>query len=255
VSSIFVTGDIHGDPMERLSSQNFPTGKTLTKDDIVIVAGDFGIIFCDHIKYEYREQYLLKWLRDKPWTTLFVGGNHENWDKLRNLPLVEKFDSKLGKVNDSVYFIPNGSLLTINGKTFWCMGGAMSTDIAYRINYQNKTREKIWWEEEIPTRQEMDRGVRLLESVDCKVDYIITHTMPTECVEEFSRKYLFYYDRQVDPTARYLQFIVNELKPTFREWYCGHFHKNEKYLYVDCIMDAIYELYDPKDEEGFEDGN
>lgn len=41
--SIFVTGDIHGEIYPRFSNASFPVQKELTKDDIVIVAGDFGI--------------------------------------------------------------------------------------------------------------------------------------------------------------------------------------------------------------------
>lgn len=40
---IFVTGDTHTDWMSRLNSDAFPEGRTMTKDDCVIVCGDFGI--------------------------------------------------------------------------------------------------------------------------------------------------------------------------------------------------------------------
>lgn len=40
---IFVTGDTHTDWMSRLNSDAFPEGRTMTKDDYVIVCGDFGI--------------------------------------------------------------------------------------------------------------------------------------------------------------------------------------------------------------------
>ena len=41
--SIYITGDIHGNP-QRLSNANFPAGKQLTKEDYVIILGDMGII-------------------------------------------------------------------------------------------------------------------------------------------------------------------------------------------------------------------
>ena len=40
---IFVTGDTHTDWMSRLNSDAFPEERTMTKDDYVIVCGDFGI--------------------------------------------------------------------------------------------------------------------------------------------------------------------------------------------------------------------
>ena len=43
---IFITGDTHGDiDIQKLSSKNFPKGKTLTKNDYVIVCGDFGLVW------------------------------------------------------------------------------------------------------------------------------------------------------------------------------------------------------------------
>ena len=38
--AIYVTGDIHAKP-ERLSGNTFIRGKELTKDDYVIICGDF----------------------------------------------------------------------------------------------------------------------------------------------------------------------------------------------------------------------
>jgi predicted phosphodiesterase len=41
-SVIFVTGDTHGD-FSRFAADRFPEQKELTKDDFVIICGDFGI--------------------------------------------------------------------------------------------------------------------------------------------------------------------------------------------------------------------
>ena len=38
---IFITGDCHGD-YRRLNTQNFPIQKKLTRNDFIIVCGDFG---------------------------------------------------------------------------------------------------------------------------------------------------------------------------------------------------------------------
>lgn len=40
---VFVTGDTHGDWKSRLNKYVFPEGVELTKDDYVIICGDFGI--------------------------------------------------------------------------------------------------------------------------------------------------------------------------------------------------------------------
>lgn len=36
-----------------------------------------------------EEKYNLKWLEDKPFTTLFVCGSHESFDQLYNYPVEE----------------------------------------------------------------------------------------------------------------------------------------------------------------------
>ncbi len=75
--SIFVTGDIHGIAeygASRFSSRAWPLGRTLTRDDVVIVTGDFGFIWSG----SNTDKYWLDWFESKPWTTCFVDGNHEN---------------------------------------------------------------------------------------------------------------------------------------------------------------------------------
>ena len=46
MSRVFITGDLHGHiDIRKLTEYNFPEGQTLTKNDYVIVCGDFGIGF------------------------------------------------------------------------------------------------------------------------------------------------------------------------------------------------------------------
>ena len=94
---IFITGDTHGDWISRLRTESFPEQKEMTKDDYVIICGDFGI--WDNSK---REKYNLDWLKDKPFTTLFVDGNHENYDILDELPVKEWNGGKVHFIRPSV---------------------------------------------------------------------------------------------------------------------------------------------------------
>ena len=46
MSRIFITGDTHGSyDMTKLSRRHFQEGKTLTKNDYVIICGDFGCVW------------------------------------------------------------------------------------------------------------------------------------------------------------------------------------------------------------------
>lgn len=69
---IYVTGDCHGG-FQRFGMKYFPQQKELDRDDYMIICGDFGGIWED----TPQERYWLDWLEGKPFTTLFVDGNHE----------------------------------------------------------------------------------------------------------------------------------------------------------------------------------
>ena len=41
---IFVTGDMHADP-GRFSMENFPEQKEMTRNDYMVICGDFGLLW------------------------------------------------------------------------------------------------------------------------------------------------------------------------------------------------------------------
>ena len=86
MSRIFITGDTHCDyDWRKINTRNFPEQKKLSKDDFVIIAGDFGGIWdVDRFRVQESpaEKAGLDWLEQKPFTTLFIPGNHENYDRL-----------------------------------------------------------------------------------------------------------------------------------------------------------------------------
>lgn len=121
--AIYLTGDTHGGlDVRKLESKRFKEGKSLTKNDYLIVLGDFGIW------KNKKAQDFLKWISEKKWTTLFVEGNHEDYNYLNTFPLVDMFGSKVRKINDSVYQLLRGEIYNIDGYKFFAFGGARSLD-------------------------------------------------------------------------------------------------------------------------------
>lgn len=171
---IYVTGDIHGEvDISKLNTQNFSQAK---EGDYLIICGDFGLIW--DIKPSKNEEYWLKWLSKKPWTTLFVDGNHENFDRLKNYPITEKWGGKVQKIYDKVYHLMRGEIYTIEGKKIFTFGGALSHDKMYR-------REGIsWWEDELPSKEECECAMANLKSVEDTIDIIITHDAPKALLED-----------------------------------------------------------------------
>lgn len=211
---IFITGDTHGDmSVNRLGMKTFPEQKKLTKDDYVIIVGDFGIPFYG----DKCDKYWLDWLDSRNFTTLFIDGNHENFDLLYSYEKEIWSDGIVHKLRDSVIHLTRGQVFNIDGLKFFTMGGAWSTDKMYR------TPGKTWWAQELPDKFEMDLGLSTLSEYDFKVDYILTHSAPYDFVKQ-----ILGHDGEGNiyekSFLKYLQFIYDET--TFKHWYFGHYHKN-----------------------------
>ena len=71
---IYITGDCHSD-FVRFNKENFPEQREMTKDDYVIICGDFGGVW-NVDEESKRETWWMDWLEGCPFTTLFVDGNH-----------------------------------------------------------------------------------------------------------------------------------------------------------------------------------
>ena len=120
---VYVTGDTHGTiDIHKLNSKNFPEGRILTKDDYVIICGDFGFVW----DLGKEEKWWLNWLAAKPWTTLFVDGNHENHDILEQWDVTNWHGGKVHKLNESVIHLMRGQVYEIDGKKWFTFGGAKS---------------------------------------------------------------------------------------------------------------------------------
>ena len=72
--SIYITGDLHGN-FDRFSKVNFSELETLSKQDYLIICGDFGGIWDKGVSSEDEKQTLDE-LDLKNITICFVDGNH-----------------------------------------------------------------------------------------------------------------------------------------------------------------------------------
>lgn len=240
---IFVTGDMHGE-YSRLSKENFAEQEVMTKDDYVIVCGDFGF-WSDGPK----DRWWRNWLADKPFTTLWVDGNHENYDLLKKYPVDEWHGGKAQKINDSVIHLMRGEIYEIDGLKFFTFGGARSHDIQGGVldrsdpDFRKKKREldrgylpyrinhESWWAEEMPNAEEMEHGLENLKLVGNEVDFILTHDTATD-IQAYMSRGLYKPDELTD-------FLMEIKKSTkYKKWFFGHYHDNQN-LPDNCIL--IYE--------------
>ena len=223
---VYITGDIHASiDIKKLNSKNFPEGLKLTKDDYVIICGDFGLIWDNEDNITGEEKYWTEWLTNKPWTTLFLDGNHENHPRLNSYPIEEKFGGKVHKINDSIYHLMRGEYYKIDKLTYWTFGGAQSHDKWHR------TEGVSWWKEEMPTTEEMQYGVDKLKEHNNKVDIILTHCAPYSIISSVYEK---------DPLTSYFDFIKDSIN--YSCWMFGHYHIDKifegKHI---AVYDSIWE--------------
>jgi len=230
---IYITGDCHGN-YQRFNTKNFPEQKNLSKEDYVIICGDFGLWD------ESREQkWWLQWLSEKPFTTLWVAGNHENFDLLQDYSIEEWKGGKVQFITPSILHLMRGQIYTIEEKTFFCFGGAESHDAAAILdpdnpNFQRQKqyfkKRKIpfrvnhisWWKEELPCEEELREGLSNLEKYHNCVDYIITHCAPLSLERKIVEE-----KRNPNILTTYLEEQIYQ-KVKYRTWFFGHYHSEEQ---------------------------
>lgn len=246
---IYITGDCHAN-FRKFNIDYFPEQASMTEDDVVIVCGDFGIWHND-----VYEQAQLDLLEKKNFTIVFVDGNHENFDRLysREFPVEYFCGGYAHKIRKNVWHLMRGYVFNFGKTTFFCFGGASSHDIQdgildradfdsddefldtiYEWRKQNRMfriNHISWWKEELPSEEEMERGLKSLKEHDNKVDFIITHCCPREIA-----KLMRFYEG--DNITRYFDHIMNTVD--FGHWYFGHYHKDANiYDKFTCLYHKI----------------
>lgn len=210
---IFITGDVHGEyDLRKFGKEEFPFQSELTKKDYMIICGDFGFLW-DESK---TEKYWLRWLDSKPWTTLWIDGNHENYNLLKRYKIEDWNGGQIQKITDSIYHLCRGSLFTIEDKKIFAFGGAESHDKEFRIP------GRTVWREEMPSLKEMTHGAEVLNDNDWKTDIVITHSLPSFILEKLEMTDIYRKNELTD----YFEKVNRKLD--FDLWFSGHYHLNQQ---------------------------
>ncbi len=280
--ALFITGDTHGalcldygSPdgyLTRFNTANFSDQKNLTKDDCVIICGDFGGIWDTNrrsIDESRAEKYDLDWLENKPFTTLFVPGNHENYDRLcgikdqellnswyyenmpsetkqrfrQGYPRQKRYGGNVRMIRPSVCMLETG-VFRLNGYTCFVYGGAESHDTEGGIlklsDYPNKAQYKRAFEEK--KRAGKSFRVKGLSWWEQEIPDSLTEQLAEKALEECGWNVDFVFTH--DCPSGLLEMIgadqrssrVNEFlqtvqeRLTFRQWFFGHYHKNMEFM-------------------------
>ncbi len=227
--AFIISGDTHGTvDLSKVVNYFENTARSYCKDDYLIICGDVGV--CGFLTSD--EMITRETLRNLPITTLFVDGNHENFENLNSYRVDEWNGGKVHFIENDIIHLMRGQVYNIEGTKFFTFGGAYSIDRSYRI------KGATWFPEEIPSREEYEEGWKNLEKADFCVDYIISHTGPREVVAAMG--YGEMSDEEIE-LHQYLQRIADNTD--FTAWYFGHFHEDtdiEDMFY--CVYEEITEI-------------
>lgn len=207
--AIYVTGDTHGN-RHRLAFLDQSIG--WQNGDFLLVCGDFGFVFED----SQPEHDFLDELEAKPYTLCFLDGNHENFPALFRYPEEEWCGGKIHRIRKNVIHLMRGKVYSICEKKLFTMGGAYSRD-CYR-----RSLNVSYWQEELPTPSEYHTAIRNLVAHTNQVDFVLTHTCPTEII----RKMGCAPDARDLELTGFFEYLMYEL--CYDHWFFGHWHKDEE---------------------------
>ena len=149
LSMIYVTGDTHANiDIAKLNTTKFPQQKELTKNDFVIICGDFGLCWDG----SHREMWWQDWLTAKNFTTLWIDGNHENFDRLYSNEF-ETIETNLAErcvkslLTSIIWTEGRCSRLMERKSSAWAVLALLIKSIAWNISHGGKRKcrpEKKW---------------------------------------------------------------------------------------------------------------
>lgn len=230
---IVVTGDTHGD-FSRLSNKHIRD--LIGEDDYVIIAGDCGLCW----KNDDTFKYWLDFLKTRKFRTLFIDGNHENFDMLNSYKVDKWHGGKVHHiVKDKVIHLMRGQVFNIEDKKIFTFGGGTSIDIqgglldrnnpnfreqrarANELGLPYRVIGESWWEQEMPSNLELKECIVNLEAHNWQVDYIITHSICSKRLNDLNTV-IRLTGKVGDKLTDFLNII--EERAIFKRWYFGHYH-------------------------------
>ena len=217
---MYFLGDVHAEsPLMRdfLNSE----------EKYCLQLGDFGFIF----KYNDWKwnKFINHFEKNYPNKMIFtVLGNHENYDSIEKMPVKDMFGARCRKIRSNVYAIERGEILSIEGLNILCIGGADSTDKAWRQDGIS------WWMQEKISDTDVKKTVE--EGLTYSFDMVCSHAMPaffmlqnfTPCFQtgsEFSLEKIYC---DIENNGGHIPL-----------WIGGHVHNSIDMMYNDTLFRSL----------------
>jgi predicted phosphodiesterase len=198
---LYCLGDIHGDYHHLM---HVADAAKEAGAEAVIQLGDFGW-YSNNVRF---------FITNTPAVPVYaLDGNHEDH---RMLPMdatgpVEMFPN--------LFFIPRGTIFTLDGRRIACLGGAASVDKAYRL------RQNIHWSPDEDITAEQEQRLFTLEIPDI----FLTHVPPQSVIQRhFDPMALRFFGLSPswrDPNADIVERLWNKWNNPMI--YSGHMHASK----------------------------
>jgi len=191
-------GDTHG---------NFGFFRNLPK----VIPNELNITFIQVGDFGLWPDMMKSWPDDFPWKVYFIHGNHDSWNMYHNW-------NSISKVANNLFYVPNGTMLELEGLKIGFMGGGESLDRSMR------TEGFDWWPQERVTLHDVGVFLKKIK----KVDVLVSHTPPLNVIQRHwppvSKFYWKLPEDWSDVSSLSVEYLRNELDlpPTI----CGHMHKS-----------------------------
>lgn len=207
-SKVIVAGDWHRNPyatwpkrVVEFAAQN--------QIDTILHVGDFGYNYGSTDAYSF-EKPLHEALQKNDVKLVWIDGNHENHEMLRDAPRLSNGFVQTGK-RGNIFYAPRGQRWTWSGRDFGALGGAWSPN-----GERLKEGLTVFKDLEQPTWDDLGK------LGDSPLDYLITHDAP----ERVALKSILGIVEET-PTRKILQKAVDTTKPS--RVFSGHWHRRLDY--------------------------
>ncbi|TXH09929.1 MAG: hypothetical protein E6R04_06595 [Spirochaetes bacterium] len=186
---------------------------------VVVHTGDFGFWREGVARTELYLDGVGKVCDDLDMVVLWIDGNHEDHERLQNIPVDE--ESGVRPVRDRVIHLPRGFRWTWHGKKWLALGGAASVDRDLR------TEGFDWWPSEVISFADARHAVS-----GGRADVMVTHDAPDQVkipgiTDRERSPFTPEIQRYADNHHALVGTVVDEVKPAVL--FHGHMHRRYQY--------------------------
>ena len=198
---IYLISDIHGEADFKGLLQYI---EKATEDDLLLILGDVCFKFEDTEENRKFTEFFLSIKKN----IAIVDGNHENFEVIKSFPEEDWCGGRMNRISPSIVRLQRGNVFQIDGKSFFVFGGAKSGKSWHERGLYHPGDE--------PEEAELSLAYENIKKHNFAFDYILTHKY-----EETPPRGTF-----CPALAELTEYI--EKNVSYKLWYSGHWHKNEK---------------------------